>query len=257
MKTDYDHTMLFDSTSCIGCEACTAVCKIRYDSPWGVFRTKISRTQTGSHPDSRTRRYKVACQHCKKAACVKACPSKALGRVRGVAVVLDPSGCIGCGYCSAACPYGVAKFDRARGKAADKCSFCFKLVPENKPFCVSACPVAALSFGPRPEIIEQANVRIAHLKGRGVKNTRIYGVQELGGLGVISVLAGEPAEYGIPEKPRIPWGHKSWRHVLRPGGGIAAAAAVAAILSNWISTRKGRVPDSSRSSESSTGRGEE
>jgi len=173
---------------------------------------------------------------------MQACPAGAISRVDGVAVVTDREKCIGCGYCVTACPFGAAHFDRPAGKA-DKCSFCYTIVPDAEPFCASVCPVGALTFGPSGEVLAKAQARVAQLTNQGVSGARLYGQNELGGLGVMSVLAGDPSLYGIPVDPQVPWGVRLWRYVFRPFGGIAALAVVAALWMNWTSGKGLRPAD--------------
>ncbi len=68
-------------------------------------------------------------------------------------VLVDYDKCIGCTYCSWACPYGAREFDEDR-KVMTKCTLCVdritdKSLPEaqRKPACVLACPAGARLFG--------------------------------------------------------------------------------------------------------------
>jgi NAD-dependent dihydropyrimidine dehydrogenase PreA subunit len=42
-------------------------------------------------------------------ACVRACPEKALGVIKGKGILINPSHCIGHGACAPACPVGAIK----------------------------------------------------------------------------------------------------------------------------------------------------
>lgn len=46
-------------------------------------------------------------------------------------VVVDEAVCIGCRYCSMACPYGAPQFDQVKGHMT-KCDGCYERVAEGK-----------------------------------------------------------------------------------------------------------------------------
>jgi Fe-S-cluster-containing dehydrogenase component len=85
---------------------------------------------------------------------VPVCPTGAsYKRASDGIVLVDYDKCIGCKYCSWACPYGAREFDEAR-KVMTKCTLCVdriydqNLAPEDrKPACVKACPSGARLFG--------------------------------------------------------------------------------------------------------------
>lgn len=51
-------------------------------------------------------------------ACVRACPEKALGIIKGKGVLINPTHCIGHGACAPACPVGAIKLVFAPKSAA-------------------------------------------------------------------------------------------------------------------------------------------
>ena len=68
-------------------------------------------------------------------------------------MLVDYDRCIGCKYCSWACPYGARELDEER-QVMTKCTLCVdriadKALPEaeRKPACVLACPTSARLFG--------------------------------------------------------------------------------------------------------------
>jgi DMSO reductase anchor subunit/ferredoxin len=76
------------------------------------------------------------------------CPALAYAKddVTG-AVLLDPDKCIGCRYCTWACPYDAPRFDDQAG-VVSKCTFCHQRQLEGlAPACVQQCPTGALTFG--------------------------------------------------------------------------------------------------------------
>jgi protein NrfC len=103
------------------------------------------------------------CRQCVDPACVKACPSGALGadaRYGNVRMV-DQEVCIGCGACYDACPYTPSRAFLAADEAYDgeaksrKCDLCANAPyhwdeagggPGGKQACVAVCPVGAIAF---------------------------------------------------------------------------------------------------------------
>jgi Fe-S-cluster-containing dehydrogenase component len=68
-------------------------------------------------------------------------------------VLVDYDKCIGCKYCSWACPYGAREIDENQ-KVMKKCTLCVDRIydeslpeSERKPACVLACPTSARLFG--------------------------------------------------------------------------------------------------------------
>jgi molybdopterin-containing oxidoreductase family iron-sulfur binding subunit len=111
----------------------------------------------------------VACQQCRKPACVKVCPVKATWQEPDGIVVIDSDWCIGCRCCMSACPYGARHFNwtepgipseeikpdthyfgnrpRPNG-VVEKCTFCIHRTRKGRyPACVEICPVGARKFG--------------------------------------------------------------------------------------------------------------
>ena len=57
---------------------------------------------------------------------------------------------------------------------------------------------ARLSIGSRASIVKKAKARVKELRNE-FPNASVYGLEEFGGLGVITVLRDKPAKYGLPE----------------------------------------------------------
>jgi Fe-S-cluster-containing dehydrogenase component len=82
------------------------------------------------------------------------CPTGAsYKRAEDGIVLVDYDKCIGCKYCSWACPYGAREFDEER-KVMTKCTLCVDRIydaalpaTERRPACVIACPTSARLFG--------------------------------------------------------------------------------------------------------------
>jgi phenylacetyl-CoA:acceptor oxidoreductase 27-kDa subunit len=97
--------MVIDLRKCIGCYSCMIACKEEHFLPPGMFWTRVLISETGSYPTVTKNIYPVGCNHCKEAACVKACPTRATTKREDVIVVIDANKCVGCRYCVVACPY--------------------------------------------------------------------------------------------------------------------------------------------------------
>ena len=82
------------------------------------------------------------------------CPTGASYKRESDGIVLvDSEKCIGCNYCSWACPYGARELDENQ-KIMKKCTLCVDRIydeslpeKERKPACVMACPTNARLFG--------------------------------------------------------------------------------------------------------------
>src|SRR3989338_3167923 len=105
--------MLIDLRRCVGCESCTVACKaennIGVDSSWINSRRILwnhlfYEEEAGEHP--KIHATPQPCNHCENPPCVRVCPVGATYRdaSRGI-VLINYDTCIGCRYCTVACPY--------------------------------------------------------------------------------------------------------------------------------------------------------
>lgn len=143
---------------------------------------------------------KVQCMHCDHPACVSACIVGALSKQENGAVVWDESKCIGCRYCMVACPFQIPAFDfhKAIEPEIRKCDFCIDRTRAGKlPACVSVCPVEALTYGPRSELINVARERIEHHPGKYHK--KIFGETEVGGTSWLYLSTVDFKQLDFPE----------------------------------------------------------
>ena len=100
-------------------------------------------------------RISIACNHCADAACVSNCPTGAMQKDSDTGIVwTDPNVCIGCKTCQSVCPYGAPSYLEEKG-VMSKCDMCKAEVLEGSgiPICVSGCPMRALDFGSREDMI--------------------------------------------------------------------------------------------------------
>lgn len=125
---------------------------------------------------------KIQCMHCDRPACVSACIVGAISKIENGSVIWDTDKCIGCRYCMVACPFQIPAFEYDKPLQPDikKCDFCFDRTKEGLlPACVENCPVEALLYGPRTELIKIAREKIKKYPERYVNH--ICGENEVGG----------------------------------------------------------------------------
>ncbi|MDI6888068.1 MAG: 4Fe-4S dicluster domain-containing protein [Methanocellales archaeon] len=161
------YKFLPDLERCIRCGGCEVACKQENNVPIGIRRIRVVTINEGVPGE---KNIPMPCMHCDDPPCVEACPTKALSKREDGIVLNDKSKCIGCGYCSWACPFGAPQFlgglpFTLSGKM-DKCTFC--VLPfeggeqkEPKPRCAAFCSTKALLAGDASEINEVYRKRAA------------------------------------------------------------------------------------------------
>jgi Fe-S-cluster-containing dehydrogenase component len=198
--------MLYDATKCVGCRACEQACSAcrtrpipdAGDQPCDLTPyqwTVIKQYREGSQMSFR----KYQCMHCEHPACVSVCPVQALQKLDTGPVVYDPERCIGCRYCMVACPFHVPRVDWSRQlPEISKCNFCADRIQVGLlPACAEACPMGALTFGTRDEILQEAHARIDG--SAELYTDHVYGESEAGGTAWM-YLASVPFEaLGFPQ----------------------------------------------------------
>ncbi len=169
------------------------------------------------------------CKHCTESACLDVCPTGALVRTEFGTVVVQDDVCNGCGYCVAACPFGVIA-RRPEDGGAHKCTLCYdRLGAGMEPACAKACPTDSIQFGPLDELRERARLRVEDLHEAGQDKAQLYLADPddgIGGGGAFFLLLDEPEVYGLPPDPVVTTRDLPgiWRHVGIAAAGLAATA---------------------------------
>ena len=142
---------------CTGCKTCQVACKDKNNLPTGIRWRRVFQYEGGEWVNingdmvpSNVYTYAVsaACMHCANPVCLQVCPAAAISKREDGIVLIDQDKCIGCRYCSWACPYGAPQFNESLG-VMSKCNMCVDLVDKGeKPACVESCPYRAMDFGP-------------------------------------------------------------------------------------------------------------
>ena len=137
-----------DLNLCTGCGACAVACAVENSLEWGTSWRFIETFNPAHRPGLPDYHLSLACKHCADAPCMAHCPALAYRKDAATgAVLLDPERCIGCRYCTWACPFDAPRFD-AREGVVGKCTLCHhRLMEGAAPACVSQCPTGALAFG--------------------------------------------------------------------------------------------------------------
>lgn len=251
-----DTAIYYDLSLCTACKGCQIACKQwnqlpspldNVDIPFsGSFENpqaldgdtwlRITFNEADGGPNGVAWAFnRDACNHCTEAGCVEACPTGACHYQDDGAVVIDADKCIGCKYCIAACPFGVPKYSE-RDKVTKKCWLCQdRQGAGREPACVGTCPTEALQFGPRSEMLQMANDRLAKIKER-FPDAVVYGDKELGGLHVIRVLPYGAEAHGLPVDPSIPLETKL-SSLVKPLTGIGIVGMLGLVTASYIGGR--------------------
>ncbi len=210
--------VLVDTTVCIGCRKCEWACKNAHNLPTASLETYDDRSvfQNMRRPDDKALtvvneyqnnikanlpiNVKVQCMHCDKPACLSACIVGAFSKEENGTVFWDTDKCIGCRYCMVACPFQIPAFEFEKALKPDikKCDFCIERTKEGKiPACTEICPVEAITYGRREDLIRAAKEKIKNYPQRYVN--RIFGDSTVGGTSWIYLASQEFEQLGFPK----------------------------------------------------------
>ncbi|KUO49744.1 MAG: hypothetical protein APF76_00410 [Desulfitibacter sp. BRH_c19] len=220
--------ILYDTEKCINCQQCVKACNEEYNlQPEEAYLGVKEFREDGKYFRKRS-----SCMHCEDAACVTACPTKALYKGNNGLTYVDSSKCIGCQYCKRVCPYEAIKMKNGR---VSKCVGCQSFVEEgNVPRCVKVCPAEALSFGQWEELGEVGLETVNSSQGK-FPEAQVYGGDKFGGLGLLIIIYKTPEIYGYPADSEISAILSGWKELLHTGGlGVTAAVAGLGIMTFGI-----------------------
>jgi molybdopterin-containing oxidoreductase family iron-sulfur binding subunit len=119
--------MVIDLDKCVACQGCSIACRQENNTPavapdqalmgrairWNdVFPFPPNDPESaGEYPNVKTRYLTRPCMHCENPPCIKVCPVQATYIDHEGLVRVDYRRCIGCRFCTVACPYGVRYFN--------------------------------------------------------------------------------------------------------------------------------------------------
>jgi len=184
--------MVIDLDKCTACQACLVACQAENNIPnsnphtarggRNIHWMEIIPFVEGEYPHTEMRLLPRPCMHCDNPPCIKVCPVGATQLSSEGIVGQINARCIGCRYCTTACPYTVKSFNwfkpewpkvmerylnpdvsvRFNG-VVEKCTFCHHRLQKARdqaayegrplrpgdytPACVQTCPAEAMAFG--------------------------------------------------------------------------------------------------------------
>lgn len=241
VTTGTSRALLFDSTLCVGCGACSMACKERNGLPRTAehpLQDELSSKTYSTVKQHGTRFARHLCMHCAQPTCASVCPVGAIQKTKDGPVVYVENRCIGCRYCMQACPFMIPRYAWEEVKPrVHKCDLCAdRLARGLATACAEACPTGANKFGDREALIAEAKARIAANPARYVD--RIYGVEDVGGTAVL-LLSGVPFDQlGYPtDLPRRPMPDLTWEIMSKvPRFAVTAGVFLGGVY--WITKRR-------------------
>jgi Fe-S-cluster-containing dehydrogenase component len=158
--SDANGVLIHDVSRCVACRRCELACsefndgaassylarvKVGRNLSWGGGAASGMINLTGK--DGNFRVQADTCKQCPHPVpCATACPKNAIvADAQTGARKVDETLCIGCGYCTKACPWAVITLKKPSANRstwkATKCFLC-----DGNPECARACPTGALKF---------------------------------------------------------------------------------------------------------------
>ena len=226
--------VLTDVTRCVGCRTCEAACneinklpppKVPFNDQTVFEKTRRTDEQAytvvnrypNPKPGGSPIYVKHQCRHCDEPACASACLVAAFTKTPEGPVTYNKGVCVGCRYCMTACPFYVPAYEYNDPLSPEikKCTMCYdtRVSEGGIPACVEACPMEAMTFGKRSDLLRVARKRIIEHPDRYVDH--IYGEHEVGGTswlyisGVPFEKLGFPMDLGTKPYPELTRGFLS------------------------------------------------
>lgn len=243
-------SMLYDSTICVGCNACTNACRAwnktedetdtraYFDAPQELTSDTWTLIQLYKEDNENYAFVKRQCMHCLDPGCVSGCPVSALEKTAEGPVTYNADRCIGCRYCQYTCPFHIPRFEwDERKPVVTKCTFCNdRLAVGDGPACAEICPTGALVWGKRGELVAEAEERLESEPDRYVDH--IYGKDDAGGTSVLYLSGVAFEKLGLEDLGTEPIPQLSERSgdVILPAILVGGPIALAAI---WGVSKKG------------------
>jgi formate dehydrogenase beta subunit len=261
--------LLYDATVCIGCKACVSACTTANNLvpdtalSGGIWQMptdlnsqtkniiKVYRSEDGEESSFMKRQ----CMQCVDPTCVSGCPFGALSKGKLGIVEWDGSRCIGCRFCEIGCPFDVPRFEWAKfNPKIVKCELCRHRLPDGlPPACTEVCPVNAVIFGKREDLLAEAHKRIKEHPGKYYQD-RVYGEHDLGGTQVIYLSHVPFAKLGLPEVGNDSRAHYAEKVHSVVYKGMVIPAIVYAGLAALMRRRFETHQEEARREEAETGR---
>ena len=240
--------VLIDAAQCVGCKSCQRACKIANNLPSDGRETSLSATTltivdfkniSPKIDQPEVKPVKRQCMHCEEPACVSVCPVGALVKSDSGAVTYDANKCIGCRYCMMACPFGVPKYNwSSPNPQINKCAQqCMANGKATSPACVQACPVKALAYGSRDELLTIAHTRIAQNPTKYVN--QVYGENEIGGTSMLYLSSVPFEQLGFrTDLPTEPLPSLTWAAQEKIPGVLVTVATLLSGIAWWTHRRQ-------------------
>lgn len=129
--------LVSEPSKCTGCQRCEMVCTVANDGKIHPLVSRVKIARNFNYGKELTENYRKengyygnflmtpeTCHQCEDAKCAAACPAKAISQNENTgAWTVDENLCVGCGACSAACPWNMPTVDPETSKST-KCILC-------------------------------------------------------------------------------------------------------------------------------------
>jgi Fe-S-cluster-containing dehydrogenase component len=175
------YALLVDTTKCIGCGVCVAICKDQFvDNDWppysaaqpttGQFWIQLTEFETGKAVDYTYQHKYVSqlCMLCDNPPCVAAGKNGAIFKRPDGIVIIDPVASKGQQQIVAACPYGRIFWNDAL-QIPQKCTLCAHRLDKGlTPACVNACPTNVFTIGDDTQLASKVSAANAKVLSPGL-----------------------------------------------------------------------------------------